>query len=96
VRAGSSERRFNPGWHLCKDVQNLLVCSEAIARSALLRQESRGAHNRLDFPEPSDEWGGFNIAVREENGGMCVERRPAATVDELLTLVERRKELESR
>ena len=52
-------RAYNPGWHLARDLGNLLTVSEAIARSALLRKESRGAHSRLDFPAPtSQRWGG--------------------------------------
>ena len=33
------------------EVRNLIEISEAIARSALAREESRGAHSRLDHPE---------------------------------------------
>jgi fumarate reductase flavoprotein subunit len=35
----------------------MLDCAEAVAASALARRESRGAHQRLDFPERDD--GGF-------------------------------------
>jgi succinate dehydrogenase / fumarate reductase flavoprotein subunit len=91
VRVPGTERRFNPGWHLCKDLRNLLVCAEAIARAALLRTESRGAHSRLDFTEPSDEWAQVNIVVRDESGRMVVETRPIAGAAELEPLVEERR-----
>ena len=42
-------RIYNPGWHLARDLQNMIIVSEAITRSAALRKESRGAHSRLDF-----------------------------------------------
>jgi len=42
---------FNLAWQQALDVRNLLLVSELIARSALLRQDSRGAHYREDFPE---------------------------------------------
>ena len=49
--APPSSTAYNPGWHLCRDLRNMLIVSEAVARAALLRQESRGAHSRLDFPD---------------------------------------------
>lgn len=33
------------------ETENMLLAGEAVARSALLREESRGAHYRLDFPD---------------------------------------------
>ena len=35
---------------------NLLVTAQLIARSALARDESRGAHYRSDFPDPDPAW----------------------------------------
>ncbi len=43
-------RQFNPGWHLALDLRNMLLVSEAVAKAALLRQESRGGHTRDDYP----------------------------------------------
>ena len=37
-------------------LRNMLVVSRLIVEAALQRRESRGAHHREDFPEPSDEW----------------------------------------
>lgn len=37
-------------------LDNLLVVSEALTRSALYREESRGCHVRDDFPERRPEW----------------------------------------
>jgi succinate dehydrogenase / fumarate reductase flavoprotein subunit len=57
-------RAFNPGWDLVFELGNLLTVSEAIARSARQRTESRGAHSRLDFPDTDDaNWGGRNSVV---------------------------------
>ena len=53
----SGGRAFNPGWNLVFEVRNMLVASEAVARSARQRDESRGAHSRLDFPEHRREVG---------------------------------------
>ena len=42
--------QYNPGWHEALGLRNLLITAEAVARAALQRQESRGAHTRLDYP----------------------------------------------
>jgi succinate dehydrogenase/fumarate reductase flavoprotein subunit len=49
--ASKGGRAFNLGWQQALDVRNLLTASELIARSALMREDSRGAHYREDFPE---------------------------------------------
>jgi succinate dehydrogenase / fumarate reductase, flavoprotein subunit len=59
-------RLFNPGWHLARDLKSLLICSEAVALCALARQESRGAHSRIDYPNYDPVWAKkHNIIVRE-------------------------------
>jgi succinate dehydrogenase / fumarate reductase, flavoprotein subunit len=50
------ERQFNPGWHLSLDLENMLLVSESIAKSALVREESRGGHTRNDFPNMDKNW----------------------------------------
>ena len=35
---------------------SLLTCGRLITEAALLREESRGAHYRRDFPEQRPEW----------------------------------------
>ena len=47
-------RIFNLTWQQALDVHNLLTASELIASSALMREESRGAHYREDFPKADD------------------------------------------
>src|ERR671918_435242 len=47
-------------------VKSSLVACEAIIRSALMRQESRGAHYRSDFPKLDDERFKVNIYCRKE------------------------------
>jgi succinate dehydrogenase / fumarate reductase flavoprotein subunit len=62
-------RLFNPGWHLSYDLKAMLVVSEAVARSALARTESRGAHSRIDYPNLDPVWEKkHNIIVREADG----------------------------
>jgi succinate dehydrogenase flavoprotein subunit len=49
-------------------VKSSLIACEAIIRSALMRQESRGAHYRSDFPKLNDEKWKVNIYCRKEGG----------------------------
>ncbi len=82
-------REFNPGWHLAHDLGSMLVCSEAIARSALLRKESRGGHARLDFPNLVPEFGTKNTVIRREGDSMNVSQSPIAEMPpELRSIVE--------
>jgi succinate dehydrogenase / fumarate reductase, flavoprotein subunit len=71
ARAGVvGHREYNTGWHAAQDLGNLLVVSEAIARSALDRKESRGGHFRQDYPEKDPAFATFNIAVKRGTDGV--------------------------
>jgi len=67
--AVQGNREYNSGWHTALDLSNLLTVSEAIARSALERRESRGGHFREDYPDKDKAFGEFNIVVRRGPGG---------------------------
>jgi succinate dehydrogenase / fumarate reductase, flavoprotein subunit len=68
--------QYNPGWHEALSMRSLLVTSEAVTRAALTREESRGAHTRLDFPGESAEWVKYNVIVKKRaDGTMEVEKR---------------------
>jgi len=68
--------QYNPGWHEALSMRSLLVTSEAVTRAALTREESRGAHTRLDFPGESPEWVKYNVIIRRgADGQMEVEKR---------------------
>jgi len=53
-------------------VKSSLVACEAVIRSALMRQESRGAHYRSDFPNLDDEKWNVNIYCRKEGEEMAL------------------------
>ena len=55
--------QFNPGWHEALSLRNLIITAEAVARAALMREESRGAHTREDFPGEQEHWHKFNIVT---------------------------------
>jgi len=71
-------RMFNPGWHMAIELKSMLTVSEAVTRSALVREESRGAHSRIDFPELSPEWGKKNNIIWRDGSAMGLrqETRP--------------------
>jgi succinate dehydrogenase / fumarate reductase flavoprotein subunit len=82
-------REFNPGWHLTMDLRNMLIVSEAVARAALIRQESRGGHTRDDYPQMSAEWRKINLVCRVKDGGVTVtQERLAPMRPDLLDLFE--------
>jgi succinate dehydrogenase / fumarate reductase, flavoprotein subunit len=54
------------------EVKSSLIACEAIIRSALMRQESRGAHYRSDFPNLDDEEWKVNIYCRKEGTEMVL------------------------
>jgi len=95
LRAPAGGPEFNPGWHLCRDVRNMLTVSQAVTRAALLREESRGAHSRLDFPQYDDEWGMHNVVVRRDGDAMRVEQRPVEMRPDLTPLVDEKKAAEA-
>jgi succinate dehydrogenase / fumarate reductase flavoprotein subunit len=86
-------RDYNPGWHTAMDLRCLLTVSEATARAALERKESRGAHTRLDHPDKSEEEGKVNIVLRKgPDGQMQMERVPIAPIrEDLQQIIEENK-----
>jgi succinate dehydrogenase / fumarate reductase flavoprotein subunit len=56
----SGGRKFNPGFHLAFDLDNMLLVAESTAKSAINREESRGGHTRDDFPVMNDKWRQIN------------------------------------
>jgi succinate dehydrogenase / fumarate reductase flavoprotein subunit len=70
VNAGvTGHREYNTGWHTAQDLDNLLLVSEAITRSAIERKESRGGHFRTDYPDKDPAFATFNIVTRRRSDG---------------------------
>ena len=84
-------RIFNTARIEALELENLVELGLATVASALGRNESRGAHSRLDFPRYDDFWSRHNNVVTLEAGDMKVEPRPVVSVAELQPLVEARK-----
>jgi succinate dehydrogenase / fumarate reductase flavoprotein subunit len=97
ARAGrvgvGGNREYNPGWHTALDLPNLFTVSEAIARAAIERRESRGGHFRDDFQDKDPQMATFNIVVRKgANGAMELRREPIPPMPaELKGIIEEMK-----
>ena len=71
--AGSSQ--YNPGWNQALSMRPMFIVAEAVARAALIREESRGAHTRLDFEGEREEWGNINIMICQNTDGSMDARK---------------------
>jgi succinate dehydrogenase / fumarate reductase flavoprotein subunit len=71
-------RQYNPGWNLALDLRNMLLVSEAVAKAALERKESRGGHTRDDYPMTDyDFWGKINLVCElGASGEVTVRQQP--------------------
>ncbi len=82
-------RHYNSGWHLAIDLSSLLTMSEAVARAALERKESRGAHTRDDYPDYDPDLAKVNVIVRLVDGEIRVVQEPLPQMpQELQSLIE--------
>ena len=80
--------QYNPGWNLAIDLNNMIIICEAVARAALKRQESRGAHTRLDYPEEKEEGLTFNSIIKKaEDGSMSTHKEQRETPPEQLSKI---------
>jgi succinate dehydrogenase / fumarate reductase flavoprotein subunit len=79
VRDASSHRPAR-GLEHALNLRAMLVVAEAVMRGALLREESRGAHHREDFPEEAEAWRKNVLCARDDGGGMHLWTEPVAGV----------------
>jgi succinate dehydrogenase / fumarate reductase flavoprotein subunit len=78
-------RMFNPGWHLAQDLRSMLTVSEAVTLSAIAREESRGAHSRIDYPNLDATWGAKNNVIVRDGGTMALRQAPVPEMPDELT-----------
>jgi fumarate reductase flavoprotein subunit len=72
------DRRFNLTWHDWLNMESLTRISEVIARAALAREDSRGAHFREDFPETGDLAATAYTRVRQAGRELEITAVPVA------------------
>ena len=59
------------------DLRNMLTVARAVTQAALLRTESRGAHQREDFPEMLPQWR-VNQTIRLRDDRLDIAQAPAS------------------
>ena len=82
-------REYHAGWHTALDLRNLLAVSEAIARSAIERKESRGGHTRIEYPDQDDALARRQVVVKKDGERMAIrwEAQPDLP-DDLVKLIK--------
>ncbi len=66
--------------------------SEATARAALERTESRGGHTRSDYPDSDEKQARQLIVIKKEAGRMAVRREQQPPIPpDLMTLIKEGK-----
>ena len=53
---GAPRAGLDPEWIDLHDLRNMRLVAECVTRAALMREESRGAHQRDDFGQTSEAW----------------------------------------
>ena len=77
VAIEDQSKTFNTERVSALELANMLDVAETIVMSALRREESRGAHQRTDFPERDDErFLGHSVIHRNPDGSARVEYLP--------------------
>ncbi|MDQ2779110.1 MAG: FAD-binding protein [Pseudomonadota bacterium] len=70
------DRAFNLSWHDWLNLRSLIDVSRVIARSALTREDSRGAHFREDHPQTGDLPGSTYVVVQQSGESLAIRREP--------------------
>jgi fumarate reductase (CoM/CoB) subunit A len=70
--------RYNTEWISALELFDMLIVSEMLVRSALLRKESRGAHYRTDYPKTDNIQWFCNIIIKKQENQMVLEKTPVA------------------
>jgi succinate dehydrogenase flavoprotein subunit len=77
ARVSDHSRTFNTELIAALELSCMLDVAEAIVFSASRREESRGAHQRIDFPARDDErYLAHSLVHRDAAGSLTVEYRP--------------------
>lgn len=70
------DRAFNLTWHDWLNLESLIDVSRVIARAALAREDSRGAHFREDFPKTGDLDASRYVRVTGGEHGLRLDTAP--------------------
>ncbi len=67
---------YSLAWQTWLDARNQCLAARLIARSALERRESRGAHYRADHPTADNARWLVNVTAAQRNGGVAIWTEP--------------------
>ena len=77
------------------DLEASIITAESTLLSALAREETRGAHNRSDFPQTNQK-NLFNIEVKLENNQLELNKINCSIPDEnLIKIIKKTKEVKN-
>jgi succinate dehydrogenase/fumarate reductase flavoprotein subunit len=76
IYTDNKSTRYNMELVGALEVSDMLLVSEILTRSALMREDSRGAHYRTDFPKPNHQKWFVNICVRRDGNEMRLYTKP--------------------
>ena len=77
LKLDDRSKTFNTELVSALELEYMVDLAEVILRSASQRKESRGAHQRTDFPERDDErYLAHSLAYRAEDGSTRIEQLP--------------------
>ncbi len=77
VRVPDRTQNFNTNLLEAIELKHMLEFSELIVGGAMVREESRGAHARIDFPKRDDEeWMKHTMAFKTKEGGYELKYKP--------------------
>jgi succinate dehydrogenase/fumarate reductase flavoprotein subunit len=77
IGLSSPAKTYNLEWIQAILLSRQLDVAEAVARAALERTESRGAHRREDYPKQEDKKWLMNVILKQVNGEIRSEVEPA-------------------
>jgi fumarate reductase (CoM/CoB) subunit A len=76
ISARNKSLSYNKEWIESLEVRNMLLTAEMVTRAAMMREESRGAHYRKDFPKVDNKNWLVNIHISKDGEGMHLWNEP--------------------
>ena len=73
---GDIQREYSITWQDWMNLSNLILVSKSVTEAALVRENSRGAHYRDDFPQPGSLEESYFTAVHLGKDGLEIKNRP--------------------
>ncbi len=73
---GDTNPAFNLTWQDWMNLRNLLLVSKTVVEAALVRENSRGAHYREDYPEEGDLETSYYTAVQMDGDQLKIDKKP--------------------